>query len=722
MIRNLSLFRKLVLIALLIPLATAAIAAIALKGIGAVKYEYDNLYGFMLIPIMALDEGNLQRQVVEAGIRDLTRPFIAAQERAAIIERVRASDTAMFNLITRYETEWLTTLSPEFTAVLAAQGQQDLQTEEANALAQFHTAYQNYLPRRDAVLAGQSVSLNALEDDFAQMRTAFAVLIKVNRQFADLSNNSAQNALASAYWQLVVVAILASVIGLGAAWGMARLIIHPVKLITQATRQLADGKLDVCLPAETKDEIGQMTHSFSQMVAYLQAMAGAANQLAQGNLTIRLHPASAEDVLGHAFVQMIEDLRDMVGQVAQTTRGVGASAIQLSAAAEQAGQATAQITTTFQHITAGVTQQAENLTAVAASTEQMVRTIEGVAAGSNEQAVAITNSAEFAHQITEMIQQVMTNAQTGAERATNAAETAQRGVSTVETTIKGMEAIKAKVGLSAQKVQEMGQRSDQIGSIVETIDDIASQTNLLALNAAIEAARAGEHGKGFAVVADEVRKLAEKSAQATKEIGVLIKNIQQTVAEAVQAMEDGAREVEAGALQADTAGQALYSILQAVEAVVHQVEQISGAAAGMDASSKQLIAAMDTVSAVVEENTAATEEMAASSGEIDRLIAGIASVSEENSAAVEEVSASAEEVNTQVAEVTSSAQALSQMAQTLQQLVAQFKLSEEERNSSGWKSTPTGTMELASLGQAVFPQNDEYGYEAPPAVTANGRH
>ncbi|MCE1254288.1 MAG: methyl-accepting chemotaxis protein, partial [Anaerolineae bacterium] len=190
----------------------------------------------------------------------------------------------------------------------------------------------------------------------------------------------------------------------------------------------------------------------------------------------------------------------------------------------------------------------------------------------------------------------------------------------------------------------------------------------------IEAARAGEQGKGFSVVAEEVRKLAERSSTATKEIAGLISNIQQTLTEAVDAMNESSLEVENGVFHANEAGSALTTIIKAVETVYEQAQETAALSETTLAAANQMVSSVESVSAVVEENTAATQEMTTRASELSDAIDSIASVSEENNAAVEEVSASAEEMSNDIEEVALAAQKLAGMADKLQSLVMKFKL------------------------------------------------
>jgi methyl-accepting chemotaxis protein len=240
-----------------------------------------------------------------------------------------------------------------------------------------------------------------------------------------------------------------------------------------------------------------------------------------------------------------------------------------------------------------------------------------------------------------------------------------------------MAEIQAVVTQASGKVEDLGKLGEKIGAVVETIDDSAEQTNLLALNAAIEAARAGEHGRGFAVVADEVRKLAERSQRETKAITSLINDVQAGTRDAVEAMSHGAAKVREGTVEADQAGRALEEILGAVEATVRQVEEIASAAQEMAARSRDVSETMVTISASVEEASAATEEMTASAEGVGNSIQTIASVAEENSASAEEIAASAEQMSAQVEEMSAQAEELASAAEQLRELVEQFRLADD---------------------------------------------
>jgi methyl-accepting chemotaxis protein len=490
-----------------------------------------------------------------------------------------------------------------------------------------------------------------------------------------------QTARDFALWVLIIGGGGALVLGLVLVYVISNSILKPVKVFVGSLNRLKNGDLSRELSDAVKkrnnsrkDEFGEMGRALGGTQGYLAYMADQMALIANGDLTIKVDPRGDKDELGHSMVKMTGGLRAIVEKLAENADQLNHSSVMLANAASESSEATTQIARTIQQVASGITQQTESVNKTALSVEQMTRAINGVASGAQEQASATSRAAILTNQLSEVISQVAGNAAAVVRESDNATNAAKEGSATVTDTLGGMVRIKSKVGLSAEKVQEMGKRSGEIGAIIEMIEDIASQTNLLALNAAIEAARAGEAGKGFAVVAVEVRKLAERSSSSAKQIGELVLGIQSIVKEAVSAMDDGAREVESGVSMAEKAGKALTAIETVSQKLRKEAVDAASAAERMSLSANELVDSVDSVSAVVEQNTASTEEMAASSSEVSQAIENIASVSEENSAAVEEVSASTEEMAAQIQEVNSSAMELARLAEQLKGVVAQFRL------------------------------------------------
>ncbi|MHB9093159.1 MAG: methyl-accepting chemotaxis protein [Eubacteriales bacterium] len=410
----------------------------------------------------------------------------------------------------------------------------------------------------------------------------------------------------------------------------------------------------------------------------LRRILDAAQNLASGDadLSSRLNVAASDELglLAKTFDLFIEKIHHMVKTLVQSIDGVAETSDRLFSNSDEVAKASQTVALSIEEMVKGTNDKLNAVSGTREIMEQFTAAIGQIAHGANEQANHVNQTSQAIGEMAGGIQEVATNAQTVLDAAVDAAKVARKGEEAVESTISGMEKIKNTVYDSAVRIKELGEHSQKIGEIIQVIDEIAEQTNLLALNAAIEAARAGEHGKGFAVVADEVRKLAERSGKATKEIAELIINIQKGTGKAVDAMEHGTKEVEEGVRLAHDAGTALEEIMQTVEMTLSQIQLISGTAQRMSESSISVVTAIDNVAAITEQNSASTQEMAAGSDSAMSSIETITQLTKESAEHSENISVSVEEMAASTEDIAQAAETLSNMARDLRTLTKGFKI------------------------------------------------
>jgi len=316
-----------------------------------------------------------------------------------------------------------------------------------------------------------------------------------------------------------------------------------------------------------------VTRATGEMVAVIQ-------EIGHNNLAIPDIDVVCQDELGRAGVA----LNEMKRNLSDVVRTIAHSAEQVASASEE--------------LSSGATQTAES------------------ARNQSNQTVQATTAM---HEMSSTVQQISEHSQAAADTSRQAATVAKKGGEVVEAVLASMKNIADATTKTAGQVTALGKGSEEIGKIIAVIDDIADQTNLLALNAAIEAARAGEQGRGFAVVADEVRKLAERTTKATKEIAAMIESIQTETRSAVEAMDRGKQEVQAGVEKTSASGEALREIIAMSEKVGDMVTQIATAATQQSAATEQVNANVSQISSATQESAAAADQAAKACADLSSL-------------------------------------------------------------------------------------------------------
>jgi methyl-accepting chemotaxis protein len=455
-------------------------------------------------------------------------------------------------------------------------------------------------------------------------------------------------------------------------------LIRPIHRFKDLINQYSLGDFTSRMDIKSNDEFGQMSSMLNNLRDSQLEKIEAAEKIANGDLQFKVNSLSENDVLSRSFEKMIDNLNKLVleikflttasvkgnssargntkgfeGGYNEIVKGINETLDAIYDPINEAidalekiasGDLTVKISKKYSGDHEKIKDSINNVThslgktlndvslaavAAASAAHQISSSTEEMAAGANEQSSQTTEVAGAVEEMTKTIFETTKNTTRAAEASKNAGTVALEGGKVVKETINGMIRISDVVKQSSQTVQALGKSSNEIGEIIQVIDDIADQTNLLALNAAIEAARAGEQGRGFAVVADEVRKLAERTSKATQEIASMIKQIQKDTDGAVKSMKLGTDEVEKGKILAEKAGQSLKEIIAGAENVADIVTQVAVASEEQSRTSEQITQNIELINNVTQQNATgvrqiahAAEELNLLTGNLQKLISG----------------------------------------------------------------------------------------------------
>lgn len=406
----------------------------------------------------------------------------------------------------------------------------------------------------------------------------------------------------------------------GLAWVLSsRLLFGPIGEMRAMARRLSESDLSARASKHSEDELGSLADSLNRigenLTVTLSRVKGVTD--AVGQVIERIKRAGSVVAAGAGTVSArVLDTSSSMEQMIGGLRGIADNVEVLAQSAEESSSSIMEVATTNDEVAQNIQSLASSVEETTAAIEQMTYSIKEVA--KNVEDLSAT-SEETSSSMTEMdvsISQVEMNANETAKLSEQATRDAEMGAEALGRTLAGIDKIKASSREAAAVIEALGRKIGTVGSILGVIDEVAEQTNLLALNAAILAAQSGEHGKGFAVVADEIKDLAERTGASTKEIGDLIRGVQDESKNAVQAMERGVKAVEEGVRLGQEAEGALRKIQESSRQSTQMVKAIARATVEQSRGSKQVTQAITRIAETVQQIAAATAEQARGSEQI----------------------------------------------------------------------------------------------------------
>jgi methyl-accepting chemotaxis protein len=451
---------------------------------------------------------------------------------------------------------------------------------------------------------------------------------------------------------LVALALFAAGSLLG--WYLTGRWLEPVRHMVEVASAVAKGDLTETLEIDSADEIGVLAKSLQEMVANLRRVvdniqetsvqvASSAGQISANAKLINQgaqSQAQAAEETSTSMEQMAASIQTVAGNaqsLATYVEETSSSINEMGASIEEVARSSAtlagtitEVSATIEEMTVSIDQMAKNLenlagtvTETSATVEELTTFIASVAHNAESLSQAAQKTAHTVSEMAAAVSDVAKIAEEADRISRRASDDARTGDEAVGRTIAGMRTISETMENTARVITGLGRRSQEIGKILEVIEEIADQTNLLALNAAIEAARAGEAGRGFAVVADEVRKLAERSVEATKEIGEVIRQVQAETGDAVETAKAGAAETKEGINLADKAGLALRSIIDSVSRSSQLMAQIASATAKQSLASAEVLQTVSNMTSATTQVTSAVREQAEGTKQIRQAMENI---------------------------------------------------------------------------------------------------